>query len=73
MNSGFRKSTGRGKIILNGKNSAPNSDRHIEEYQNGSHNKIDEEDEDDEDAGNISESMIIPATPRHKLDQYLKA
>lgn len=41
------------------------------EDHHGSTGRIEEEDEDD-DAGNISETMILPSTPRHKIDHFLK-
>ena len=66
MNSGYRKSGGRAKITTKINNRSTNSDRHIEEIQIANRNKIEEEDEDD-DAGNISESLILPATPPNNI------
>jgi hypothetical protein len=71
MNSGYRKSTSkRGKIPpkINGTNrsSGQNSERLLDENHKST-SRIEEEDEDD-DAGNISETMILPSTPRNKID-----
>ena len=67
MNSGYRKSSGRAKISskINNRSSALSSERNnIEEFKIINNEKIDEEDEDEE-AGNISESLILPSTPKN--------
>lgn len=73
MNSGLRKSTGRAKIPpkVNQRSSVNNLEKHVEDF-NTEKNKIEEE-SDDDDTGNVSESMIMPSTPRHKLAYYMRS